>query len=183
MALTTLFTIGHSDRALSRLLAVLGEVHLTALVDIRAWPRSQCYPHFDADRLRAAAEAEGMTYHWAGRNLGGMRTPRPRSRHTALQDDGLRGYADHMESDEFQAAATQLIALARRGPLAVLCAEREPDRCHRSLLADYLTLKGVHVVHLLDLGERRDHMLAPELRRETDQPVYDRHQSGRLDLE
>lgn len=182
MAPTTLFTVGHSDRALTGLLAVLGEVHVATLVDIRAWPRSQRHPHFDTERLRNAVEGEGMVYHWAGRNLGGRRAPRPRSRHTALADEGLRGFADHMESDEFQRAATQLMALAVRAPVAVLCAERNPDQCHRSLLSDYLMLKGMQVVHLLELSERRDHMPSPALRRETAHPVYDRHTTGTLDL-
>lgn len=167
---------------MSRLLAVLHEVSIATLVDIRAWPRSQRYPHFDTERLRAALDGEGMVYHWAGRELGGKRAPRSRSRHTALTDDGLRGFADHMDSDEFQQAATRLMALAQRAPLAVLCAERDPARCHRSLLSDFLTLKGMQVVHLLDVGERRDHLLAAELRRETASPVYDRHTTGNLDL-
>lgn len=183
MVPTTIFTIGHSDRAASRLFAILGEVHVAVLVDIRAWPRSQRYPHFDTARLRAAADSEGLTYHWAGRHLGGKRRPRANSRHIGLSDDGLRGFADHMESDEFQRAATQLTALAGRAPTVVMCAERDPCRCHRSLLSDYLTLKGVQVVHLLDLGERQDHLLNGALRRETAQPVYDRNRMGKLDLE
>ena len=183
MAPRTLFTIGHSDHPITDFLALLGEVHVSTVVDVRAWPRSQRYPHFDTERLREALEGEGMVYHWAGRQLGGKRDPLPNSHHTALIDDGLRGFADHMDSDAFQRAATQLIALAGRGSVAVMCAERDPARCHRSLLADYLTLKGVQVVHLLALGERQDHLLSAALRRETDRPVYDRHVSGSLDLE
>ena len=183
MVPTTIFTIGHSDRAASRFFAILGEAHVAALVDIRAWPRSQRYPHFDTGRLRVAADAEGLAYHWAGRHLGGSRRPRANSRHIGLNDDGLRGFADHMESDEFQRAATQLIALAGRAPTAVMCAERDPYRCHRSLLSDYLTLRGMQVVHLLELGERQDHLLSAALRRETAQTVYDRNRTGKLELE
>lgn len=182
MVTTTLFTIGHSDRTMARFLALLGEVHVETLVDIRAWPRSQRYPHFDTERLRDALEADGRAYHWAGRHLGGKRTARNDSRHTALTDEGLRGFADHMESDAFQRAVTQLAALARRAPVAVMCAERDPQRCHRSLLSDYLTLKGMQIVHLVDLGERHDHLLNPALRRETDWPVYDRNTSASLDF-
>lgn len=182
MSPVTLFTIGHSDRTAERLLAVLGEVHVDTLVDIRAWPRSQRFPQFDTERLRQTLEQDGKAYHWGGRQFGGKRVPRTDSRHVGLGDDGLRGFADHMESDAFQRAATQLMVMARKEVVAILCAERDPDRCHRSLLADYLTLKGVHVVHLLDLGERREHLLNPALRRETDWPVYDRNTSATLDF-
>lgn len=182
MAPTTIFTLGHSDRSLAQLLAVLGEANVATLVDVRAWPRSQRYPHFDSDRLRDALDENGVAYHWAGRHLGGKREPRPRSQHTALADDGLRGYADHVESDAFQRAVVQLMRLAGHGTIALMCAERQPERCHRALLSDYLTLKGMQVVHLLELGMRRDHLLSAELRRETDRPIYDRNCSGRLDL-
>ncbi len=182
MPLTTLFTIGHGDRPLTLFLAVLSEVHVDTLVDVRAWPRSQRHPHFDSDRLRDALEQNGMSYHWAGRQLGGKRDPRASSRHTGLADEGLRGYADHMETDPFQRAATQLMRSAGQARVAVMCAERAPEHCHRALLSDYLTLKGLQVVHLLELGERCDHLLSATLRRETDQPVYDRNCCGSLDL-
>lgn len=179
----TVFTIGHGERALAQFLTMLEEVQIEALVDVRAWPQSRRFPHFGSEQLRAALEETGVVYHWAGRHLGGKREPRPRSRHTALTDEGLRGYADHMETDAFQRAAIQLTRLAGASRTAVMCAERDAARCHRWLLADYLTLKGVQVVHLLDPERRCEHVPSSSLRRETDQAVYDRHCSGRLELE
>jgi len=87
-----------------------------------------------------------------------------------------------MATESFRKAAVQLIQLAARGPTAVLCAERLPEHCHRSLLADYLTLQGVRVVHLVAPAESREHQLSPSLRRDSATLIYDRNVSGRLDL-
>lgn len=87
-----------------------------------------------------------------------------------------------MERDAFRRAASRLKALAGRGPTAILCAERDPGRCHRSLIADYLTLQAVTVQHLLGAGEVREHRLRPEVRRESAELVYDRYRTGELEL-
>jgi uncharacterized protein (DUF488 family) len=85
-----------------------------------------------------------------------------------------------MDTDAFQRAAAQLRNLAGKSPTAVMCAERLPERCHRGLLADFLTLQGVRVVHLIDVDEVREHALSPGARRESAQLVYDRNTSARL---
>lgn len=182
MRATTLYTVGHSDRALDELMAVLGEAGVTVLVDVRAEPRSKRHPQFNEDALRTACGASGIVYHWAGRHLGGMRAARADSPHVAM-DEGRRGFADHMASEEFQRAAVQLVNMAARGPTAILCAERLPDRCHRALIADYLLLQGVQIVHLIAPGERRTHLLSPEARRESAALIYDRHATASLPLE
>ena len=183
MSPTLIYTVGHSNRSAEALMALLGEAGVEVLVDIRAQPRSRRQPQFDSDALRLAAEQAGMVYHWAGRQLGGHRSARTDSPHRALAEDGLRGYADHMDSETFQGGAAQLIRLAGQSPTAVLSAERSPDECHRSLLADYLTLGNAQVVHLIDTGVRREHMLRSEVRRESAQLIYDRQCSGDLDLQ
>ncbi|MDV3238238.1 MAG: DUF488 domain-containing protein [Gammaproteobacteria bacterium] len=180
--MTTLYTVGHSQRTLDDLMSLLHAAGIATLVDVRRRPQSARYPHFNEDSLRAAATAAGMQYHWAGRQLGGQRAPLAGSPHRALGDDGLRGYADYMDQDAFAKAAAQLIGLARRAPTAILCAERDPLHCHRSLIADYLTLQGIEVIHLLDAGVSRPHALRPEARRESARLVYDRHTSGELPL-
>lgn len=178
--MTTLYTVGHSQRSLDDLLAVLRAAGIATLVDVRRRPQSLRHPQFDEDSLRSAAATAGMQYHWAGRQLGGQRAPHADSPHRALADDGLRGYADYMDQDAFAKAATQLAGLAGRAPTAILCAEREPLHCHRSLIADYLTLQGVEVIHLLDSGVSRPHVLRPEARRESVRLIYDRHTSDEL---
>ncbi|NIR59890.1 MAG: DUF488 domain-containing protein [Gammaproteobacteria bacterium] len=183
MDAVTLYSIGHSNRAFQELLEILRAAGITTLVDVRAYPRSRRHPQFDADALRARLSTAAIAYHWAGRQLGGRRRPRPRSPHRALRDEGLRAYADHMDTAAFRAGAARLVNLAAASSAAMLCAEREPAECHRSLLADYLTLQGVHVRHLVQFGETREHVLRPEARRESATLIYDRHASGALGLD
>lgn len=182
MPTNTLYTVGHGNRTLDELLSLLLGAGIQILVDARAHPRSRRHPHFSEEPLRAAVKKAGMAYHWAGRQLGGMRQPRAGSLHAALKEDGLRGFADYMDTDAFQTAAAQLARLAARAPLAILCAERMPERCHRSLIADYLTLQGMRIIHLIEEGDAREHRLRPEARRESAQLIYDRNVSGTLNL-
>jgi uncharacterized protein (DUF488 family) len=181
MSAGTLYTIGHGDRSLAELASVLSERGIRTLVDVRAEPHSSRFPHFSRDALREAMEERGIVYHFAGRQLGGRRSPRPDSRHRALEG-ALRGYADHMESDLFQRSAAQLANLAAKSPTAILCAERSPEQCHRRLIADQLVLRGMEVIHLIGAGDARPHRLSPEARRESAELIYDRHVSGELDL-
>jgi len=178
----TLYTVGHGNRTIEELIGLLQEADVDTLVDVRAQPHSRHNPQFNDDSLRLACDNAGITYHWAGRQLGGMRVPRPDSPHLALDED-RRGFADHMDTDAFQKGAFQLQHLAANGVCAMLCAERDPAHCHRSLIADYLTLQGARVVHLIDSGESREHALSPEVRRESAAPIYDRQVSGQLALD
>ncbi|MGA7800823.1 MAG: DUF488 domain-containing protein [Gammaproteobacteria bacterium] len=182
MALPLLYTVGHGDRPLPGLVELLTAAGVGSLVDVRTQPQSGRHPQFAEPSLRAACEHNGMVYHWAGRQLGGRRPVRRDSPHIML-GEGLRGFADYMQTDAFQRAAAQLMSMAARSATAILCAEREPAECHRSLIADYLTLQGLHVVHLIDLGRTRDHQLRAEARRESAALIYDRHRTGDLALE
>ena len=178
----TLYTIGHGNRKIEELISLLKKAGVDALVDVRAQPRSRHNPQFNDDALRLACEHAGIAYHWAGRQLGGMRAPRPDSPHAALAED-RRGFADHMDTEAFQKGAFQLQNLAARGVCAMLCAERDPAHCHRSLIADFLTLQGVRVVHLIAPDDSREHALSPEVRRESAALVYDRHVTEQLGLD
>ena len=87
-----------------------------------------------------------------------------------------------MGTEIFQRAVTQVLNLAARGPTVMLCAERDPQQCHRALIADYLILQGVRVVHLVEPGESREHLLSPQARRESAALVYDRQVTAELGL-
>ena len=180
MKAATLYTIGHGDRPMDQFIPLLVERAIQTLVDVRAQPHSSRFPPFTMDALREAMDKLGIVYHWAGRQLGGRRSARPDSQHDAL-DEGLRGYADFMETDWFEKGATQLVNLAARSPTVILCAERAPERCHRRLIADYLALRGVEVIHLIERNEARVHSLSSEARRESAQLIYDRHVEVELD--
>ena len=173
---TGLYTIGHGDRQLEDLVRVLRGQAIETLVDIRSHPASRRHPQFDRGALKEELERRGMTYLWAGRQLGGLRRPRSDSPHGALPV-GLRGYADHMESAQFARAITRLLDLAASSTAAVMCAERDPAHCHRSLLADHLSVvHRVEVIHLVDTRSRHVHRARTELRLVDDRRlVYDRY--------
>ena len=176
------YTVGHSNRPLDEFLAILLAAEIHHLVDVRAKPFSRRHPHFTGPRLRSTCTDSGLRYHWAGRELGGFRPSSPASRHRALPED-LRGYAEHMETTQFQQTIERLMELAGVRFTAIMCAERRPEDCHRRLIADYLTCQGVQVLHLLRVGEAVEHRLSPGARPERGHVVYDLASQQLLPLE
>lgn len=177
-----IYTIGHSNRTIEAFLQALQCIPVNTLVDVRAYPQSQRYPQFSQQALRTSLEEAGIVYHWAGKQLGGMRQFGGNSKHIAIGDEKIRAYADYMESDLFQKAVIQLINLAAAANTAILCAEKLPEQCHRSLIADYLLLQGVEVEHIIDQATVIGHQLSPLARRESQQLIYDRGATRSLDL-
>lgn len=178
-----LYTVGHSNRELEELLHLLTDAGIRNLVDVRAWPVSRRHPQFVREILQGALAGCGIGYRWAGRELGGMRRPRAGSPHRALEEPGFRGYADYMDTPLFGAAAERLLTEAAEAPTAILCAERRPEHCHRSFIADWLMLRGVEITHLLEPGESTSHVLTRQARLESGRLVYDRDTSGVLALD
>jgi len=178
----TLFTVGHSNRSIHGLLEILQQENIDTLVDVRSHPHSEKQPQYEQSAMREILENTDIAYHWAGRHLGGRRKSLPNTQHTALLDSDLQGFADHMDSDSFKMAATQLISLSSKKSMVMLCAERLPEQCHRSLIADYLTLQGVQVIHLIDPGKQYPHQLSPLARRESSELIYDTNITGSLNL-
>lgn len=153
-----LYTIGHSTRTLDEFVAALRSFGIRTLVDIRTVPRSRHTPQFNREELRRRLPRRGIRYTHMG-ELGGLRKPRPDSTNTAWRNASFRGFADYMETPEFGAALRGLRALAREaGPVAVMCAEAVPWRCHRSLVADALTAYGDTVFHIM--GQEKGHLHA-----------------------
>jgi uncharacterized protein (DUF488 family) len=169
-----IYTIGHSNRSLHELVALLRGAAVQTVVDTRSVPGSRRYPHFSEDNLRAALGGADMVYHWAGRQLGGHRPTHSDSVHTALTSDGLRAFADYMDTEAFRKGAQQLLQFAGRTTLALLCAERLPQDCHRSLIADYLVACGARVNHLIDPGHQVAHRLSVLARWVPPRLIYDR---------
>lgn len=170
----TLYTLGLDDRSLGDLLTLLSSSEIHTVVDIRLHLDATDAQRLTPDSLREPLLAAGHEYHWAGRQLGDGRAAALNSPHTALTDTTLRGYADFMGSTGFEKAIAQLLHLANLAPTVIVCAQYEPLNCYRSLIADYLTLHGMTVVHLLDSATGQAHMLRPEVRRESAELIYDR---------
>jgi len=149
--------------------AVLAAAPVAVLVDIRRHPGSRRHPQFNRGPLTAALLAAGIGYEWQGATLGGRRSRVPGSRHTAPPGEALAGYADHMDTPEFRTAVDKI-----NRNTAIMCAETDWRHCHRRLVADALTMRGVEVVHLIDVGRSEAHRLSPTVRRGPDGwPVYD----------
>ena len=150
-----ILTLGHSVRPQEQTLALLRENGVTLLADVRAYPRSRRNPQYNSDTFAAALQESGIGYRHM-RALGGMREPKADSVNQGLAE-GFRGYADYMQAPEFEAALSELIGMAEQLPLAIMCAEAKPVECHRSLISDALSARGVEVRHIIGSGITEPH--------------------------
>lgn len=152
------WSVGHGARPADELVVVLNEAGIKVLADVRSIPGSRRHPQFGRSALTSSLAAAGIEYvHLRG--LGGRRDALPDSPHVALKVEAFRGYADHMESDDFAADYGRLGALARERSTAFMCAETHWSQCHRRMLSDRLTVDGWSVVHLLASGKSEPHQL------------------------
>ncbi|HXQ29612.1 MAG TPA: DUF488 domain-containing protein [Gemmatimonadales bacterium] len=156
-------TIGHSTLTLDEFTSLLRAHGVTALVDVRRYPASRRQPWFEGAAFAAALAGLGIDYRHEV-DLGGRRRARPESPNRAWTNAAFRGFADHMQTPEFAAALERLVAVAQTASTAILCAEAVPWRCHRSLIADALTVRGIAVDHILGAGPPRPHRLSPHAR-------------------
>jgi uncharacterized protein (DUF488 family) len=156
----TVFTIGHSSLSIGAFVGILRAHHLERVVDVRSWPASRRHPHFTREPLERSLHDAGVDYHWE-KDLGGRRRPgRGPSAHTAIAEPMFRAYVDHLNSREASEAIQRLLDVSRTTLTAVMCAERDPARCHRSFLADRLVaLRLASVVHVLDERNAELHVL------------------------
>jgi uncharacterized protein (DUF488 family) len=152
-----MWTIGHSTRTIDEFIFLLKENEINLLADVRAFPGSKRYPQFNKDALAESLTANGIRYeHFP--ELGGKRNSKPDSRNTAWRNASFRGYADYMETQEFQNGIERLLDVATEsGPTAIMCAEAVWWRCHRSLIADYLKARGVEMLNILGAKKVEPH--------------------------
>jgi uncharacterized protein (DUF488 family) len=130
------------------------------LVDVRTVPRSRHTPQFNRETLPGELQAAGIGYiHMAG--LGGLRRPQPDSVNTGWRNASFRGYADYMLTDKFEGNLNELLAMVKERQTAIMCAEAVPWRCHRSMIADALVLRQVHVEHIMGPSRSDAHELTP----------------------
>ena len=144
-----IWTIGHSTRPLEEFLSLLAASRIEAIADVRSFPGSRKYPRYGKEALATTLAGHAIGYHWLPA-LGGRRRVLPDSQNTAWRNASFRGYADYMSSAEFALGLGELLELAGKERTAMMCAEAVWWRCHRSMIADGLSVRGVKVVHILD---------------------------------
>jgi uncharacterized protein (DUF488 family) len=166
-----LYTIGHSTRSLEDFLGLLAREGVAHLVDVRAFPASRRYPHFNGPELAKSLDAVGIAYTHAP-ELGGRRKASRDSHNTAWRNEGFRAYADYMETPRFANALNELLAAASAEPTAIMCAEAVPWRCHRSLISDAALARGVEVCHILE-SRSQEHSLTSFARIDGSHVRYD----------
>ena len=143
----TVYTVGHSTRSLEELVKLLRAYEVGILVDVRRFPTSSKYPHFNAETLRVELEKRGIHYVWLGDKLGGFRKG---------------GYAKYMETEDFRKGLEELLGIIRKGEVrgvkvAIMCAERLWFKCHRKFIADALVKHGIKVLHIVEEGRVAKH--------------------------
>jgi uncharacterized protein (DUF488 family) len=167
----TIWTAGHSNHPFEEFVAILGAHGIERVIDVRRFPASRKWPHFNAASLATSLPEAGIDYAGAP-ELGGRRKARPDSPHTAWRVEAFRGYADFMDTAEFAAGLDRVRALARERRSVLMCAEALPWRCHRSLIADALLARGWVVLEILSEREARPRRLPAFARVEGTRVVY-----------
>jgi uncharacterized protein (DUF488 family) len=154
----TIFTIGHSTRSLDKFLQILEAFRIETVADVRTIPKSQHNPQFNIDSLTEGLETNGIGYlHLAG--LGGLRKTRLDSINIGWKNLSYRGYADYMQTSDFEKSLDQLITIAERTVAVIMCAEAVPWRCHRSLIGDALLVRCFKVEDIVNDRTSRPHKL------------------------
>lgn len=151
-----LWTVGHSTRSAEEFNEILTAHGIAVLVDVRTFPGSRRYPQFNKEQLAQSLFAAGISYDHLP-ELGGRRQARKDSKNTAWKNPQFRGYADHMETADFQKGIEKLLQMAASKRVVIMCAEAVWWRCHRSLIADFLKARGLEVIHLLDATHQQEH--------------------------
>ncbi len=150
------WTIGHSTRTLEHFIAMLQSFNIETLVDIRSFPGSKRYPQFNKENLEQSIPANNIQYVHL-KSLGGRRPVQKDSKNTSWRHPAFRGYADYMETDAFETGIRELESIAMQHPTAYMCSEAVWWSCHRSMVSDYLKLKGWTVYHIMETGKATEH--------------------------
>ncbi len=171
LAGVVVLTVGHATRPVEGFVALLHDNGVQTLADVRTVPRSRHNPQFNRDTLPGRLAAAGIAYvHLPG--LGGLRHPRRDSINNGWRNASFRGFADYMQTPEFETALAGLVEIARERRVAIMCAETVPWRCHRSLIADALAVRGAEVEHILSEGHRQPHRMTPFAKVEVTRVTY-----------
>jgi len=151
-----IWTIGHSTRTIDHFIAMLQSFHIEVVADIRSFPGSRRYPHFNKEALGISLLANGIKYRHL-KDLGGRRPAKADSINTGWRNAAFRGFADYMQTDNFKNGIEELEEIAVTKRTAYMCSEAVWWRCHRSLVSDFLKLKGWNVWHIMEIGKAEEH--------------------------
>ena len=154
------FTIGHSTRPIEEFVELLNAHGVKRVIDVRTIPRSRHNPQFNRESLKASLQASKIGYTNI-KKLGGLRHPKLDSMNLGWRNAGFRGFADYMQTPEFEAALERAIKLAKTKPSVLMCAEAVPWRCHRSLIADALAVRKIPVKHIVSASRAQAHKITP----------------------
>jgi uncharacterized protein (DUF488 family) len=171
MEKSKIYTIGHSTRTFEEFLLMLKSFGIKMLVDIRHYPGSRLFSHFNKDYLESELGKNGIRYLHLP-DLGGRRKPKPDSINTAWRVAAFRGYADHMETKTFAQAIKELQKAAKKNPTAYMCSEALWWGCHRALVSDYLKFHGWKVIHIMDTKKSQPHTYTTPARIINDRLAY-----------
>jgi uncharacterized protein (DUF488 family) len=166
-----IWTIGHSTRSMDEFLTILHSFSISMLVDIRNFPGSKRYPHFNKEAMQVSLPAGGINY-FHMKELGGRRQPLPGSLNTAWRNAAFRGYADYMETEVFKEAIEKLERIALKERTAYMCSEAVWWSCHRALLSDRLKLAGWKVWHIMNTAKATEHPFTAPARIVNGQLLY-----------
>jgi len=153
-------SIGHSTHSIDQFLALLGQHHIDVVADIRRFPGSRKFPHFNQESLAPDLQEAGIDYRWI-EALGGRRhkSENVQSKNLGLRNESFRNYADYMPTEQFREGVGQLLDESGRKRTAFMCSESVFWRCHRRLVSDHLMMKGIDVKHIMPSGELHLHTL------------------------
>jgi uncharacterized protein (DUF488 family) len=165
------FTVGHSTRSVKELVEILRAHGVERVVDVRTIPRSRYNPQFNREALSKALHNRHLSYRHM-KSLGGLRHADSDSVNAGWRNASFRGFADYMQTPSFEEALERLLKLAQQKPTAIMCAEAVPWRCHRSLIADALTVRGYVVRNILSARSAKPHVLTPMARVHGRQVTY-----------
>jgi uncharacterized protein (DUF488 family) len=165
------YTVGHSTRSAEELFELLRAHDVSILADVRTIPRSRRHPQFEKTALEKSLPEQGIRYvHMKA--LGGLRKPRADSINVGWRNESFRGYADWMQTADFEHALRTLVELASNETVCVMCAEAVPWRCHRSLLSDALVARGIEVRHIMTTTKADAHAVTKFARIEGERVTY-----------
>lgn len=151
-----IWTIGHSTHPFDEYIEMLKSFHIELVADVRSFPGSRKFPQFNKENLMHSLPENGISYIHI-KALGGRRKVNPDSKHTVWRNASFRGYADYMDTEDFELGVEELIQLAEKKKVAYMCSEAVWWRCHRSMISDYLKTKGWTVMHIMGVDKSDEH--------------------------